>query len=48
MTGIRRELNGHFAAQVVAVTIGAVQSAVLLEDRPVIDASDRRSRRQGG
>ncbi|MGN9842111.1 hypothetical protein ACTMTI_28690 [Nonomuraea sp. H19] len=30
-TGVLRALNGHFAAQVVAVTIDAVQSGVLLE-----------------
>ncbi|MET8406218.1 TetR/AcrR family transcriptional regulator [Streptomyces sp900116325] len=30
-TGVFRALNGHFAAQVVAVTIDAVQSGVLLE-----------------
>ncbi|MGC9543991.1 hypothetical protein [Streptomyces sp. UG1] len=29
--GVFRALNGHFAAQVVAVTIDAVQSGVLLE-----------------
>ncbi|MFE1839667.1 TetR/AcrR family transcriptional regulator [Streptomyces sviceus] len=30
-SGVFRSLNGHFAAQVVAVTIDAVQSGVLLE-----------------
>ncbi|WP_405639651.1 hypothetical protein [Streptomyces sp. NBC_00019] len=30
-TGVSRALNGHFAAQVVAVTIDAVQSGILLE-----------------
>ncbi|WP_406223846.1 TetR/AcrR family transcriptional regulator [Streptomyces canus] len=30
-TGVFRALNGHFAAQVVAVTIDAVQSGALLE-----------------
>ncbi|WP_309484296.1 TetR/AcrR family transcriptional regulator [Streptomyces himalayensis] len=30
-SGVFRALNGHFAAQVVAVTIDAVQSGVLLE-----------------
>ncbi|MEU1479179.1 hypothetical protein [Streptomyces sp. NPDC005760] len=29
--GVFRALNGHFAAQVVAVTIDAVQSGALLE-----------------
>jgi hypothetical protein len=29
--GVFRALNGHFAAQVVAVTIDAVQSGILLE-----------------
>ncbi|WP_254402899.1 hypothetical protein [Streptomyces sp. AC555_RSS877] len=30
-TGAFRALNGHFAAHVVAVTIDAVQSGILLE-----------------